>query len=93
MTETAALSFSLIVVGHYRKKASPLGAFPSIILGSLMTLFIEIYNGSMGAGNKPALFGFQEPIIPGLIVSLVVFVGISLLFPNKKNGLELSDEA
>jgi len=92
-TLRAAGTFFPYVMGHYWKKASPLGAFLSIILGSLMTLFIEIYNGYMGAGNKLALFGFQEPIIPGLIVSLVVFVGISLLFPNKKNGLELSDEA
>jgi len=92
-TLRAAGTFFPYVVGHYWEKASPLGAFLSIILGSIMTLVIEVYNGYIAGANKLVIFGFKEPIIPGLIVSLVVFVGISLLLPNKKNSLELSDEA
>ena len=92
-TLRAAGSFFPYVIGHYWKKASPLGAFLSIVFGSLMTLFIELYNAYFAGANKLTIFGFKEPIIPGLLVSFVLFVGVSLLFPNKKNTLELSDEA
>jgi SSS family solute:Na+ symporter len=80
-------------MGHYWKRASPLGAVLSIVFGSLMTLFIELYNAYFAGANKLAIFGFKEPIIPGLVVSFVVFVGASLLLPNGRNTLDLTDES
>jgi SSS family solute:Na+ symporter len=91
-TLRAAGSFFPYIVGHYWKKASAMGAVVSIILGSLMTLYVEVYNAYFSNGVRFSLFGFRESIIPGLLVSLVAFVGLSYMFPNKKDSLELEAE-
>ena len=71
-------------MGHYWKKASGFGTVVSLLLGSFITLFVEI--------KKITVFGLREPIIPGLAVSFLAFFILTLLFPNKKNSTQLADE-
>jgi len=68
------------------------GAFLSVTLASATTPVIEIHGGYIPGADKPAIFGFREPVVPGLVASLAVFVGISIPFPNKRNTLEPSAE-
>jgi SSS family solute:Na+ symporter len=55
----------------------------SVILGSLVVVLIE---------KKVISILGLDPIIPGLAVSIVVFVLFSYLMPPKNETLELSDE-
>ncbi len=63
------------ILGHYWKKASWMGAMCSIILGSIVVILVE-------QSILPS-FGL-ESIFPGLIVSLIVFILFTNLFPAKK---------
>jgi SSS family solute:Na+ symporter len=90
-TLRAAGSFFPYVLGHYWKKASPAGALLAIIFGSVITLTIELYNAYF-TQHPFSLFGFKEPILPGLLASLLVFVIFSRLFPAKNESLSLKDE-
>lgn len=83
-TLRAAGAFFPYVLGHYWKKASGFGTVVSLLLGSFITLFVEI--------KKITVFGLREPIIPGLAVSFLAFFILTLLFPNKKNSTQLADE-
>ena len=83
-TLRAAGAFFPYVMGHYWKKASGIGTVSSLLLGSFITLYVEI--------NKITIFGLKEPIIPGLVVSFLAFFILTFLFPNKKNSTELVGE-
>ena len=83
-TLRAAGAFFPYVMGHYWKKASGIGTVASLLLGSFITLYVEI--------NKITIFGLKEPIIPGLVVSFLAFFILTFLFPNKKNSTELVGE-
>lgn len=82
-TLRAGGTFFPYIVGHYWKKASWSGAIASIIAGSSMVILVE--------KKIISIFGL-DPIIPGLVVSLVVFVLFTMLFPNRKDSVELAEE-
>lgn len=82
-TLRAGGSFIPYIVGHYWKKASWAGAIASVIVGSIAVVLVE--------NNIVSFFGL-DPIFPGLIFSLIVFVVFTNLFPNKKDTVELAAE-
>lgn len=71
------------ILGHYWDNASAKGALISIISGSLVVLVMEQF------GLK--FFGF-DTCVPSIIVSFIVFVFFSYLFPDKKSTTKLKDE-
>lgn len=82
-TLRAAGTFFPYVFGLYWKKASKEGTIASLILGSVVVILLE--------RTDLSFFGLQ-PILPGLLVSLISFVVITLLFPSKRNSTELVPE-
>ncbi len=74
-TLRAGGAFFPYVIGHYWKKASLAGALASLFAGSTTVILVEHF--------AEAFYGI-EPVIPGLIVSLLAFVGFSNLMPGKK---------
>ena len=67
-------SFMPFVCGHYWRKASWAGAMTSLIFGSATVILFQY---------TPLDFWGLEPIFPGLLVSLIVFVVFSNLYPGK----------
>jgi len=63
------------ILGHYWKKAGSVGAIASILLGSVAILLVKY--------NVVSIGGF-DPVIAGLVVSLAVFIPLSLISPGKK---------
>ncbi|MBS9778861.1 MAG: sodium:solute symporter family protein [Campylobacteraceae bacterium] len=82
-TLRAAGAFFPYVFGLYWKKSSLEGTIASLIVGSVVVVLIE--------HTSLSFFGLT-PIIPGLLSSLVLFVGFSLVKPNKHNTCELVSE-
>ena len=70
-------AFFPYVIGHYWKKASLAGALASLAAGSLTVILAERF--------KESSYGL-EPVIPGLIISLVAFVSFSSLMPGKESA-------
>ena len=83
-TLRAGGAFFPYVLGHYWRKAGPGGTIASILLGSLTVLFVD-------RGLIP--FWGMEPILPGLLVSLTAWVGLSLVFPNQRDTTNLAPTA
>ncbi len=83
-TLRAAGAFFPYVFGLYWKKSSLEGTIGSLIAGSVVVVLME---------NTSLSFFGLKPIIPGLIASFVVFVGISILKPNERESCELIDES
>ncbi|MEG1448757.1 MAG: sodium:solute symporter family protein, partial [Oscillospiraceae bacterium] len=83
-TLRAAGTFFPYVLGHFWKKSSPAGCVASLIVGS-----IAFYCLDKNYINIPNI----NDIIPALVVSLIVFVVFSLIFPPKEETLELTPEA
>lgn len=79
----ASGAFFPYILGLYWEKASSVGTFASLILGSLAFIILEIY--------KIRILGL-ESIIIALIVSGVSFVVFSKLYPPVIESLELIDE-
>jgi len=75
-TLRAGGAFIPYVVGHYWKRANWSGALLSVIFGSLVVILVE--------KNVFSFFGL-DPIFPGLLVSLIVFVGCGYIFKNAKS--------
>ena len=71
------------ILGHYWKKASWAGAMCSIILGSVIVVLVE--------HNIIPSFGL-ESIFPGLLISFIVFVLFSNIFPSKRYTEEISEK-
>ncbi len=82
-TLRAGGAFFPYIVGHYWKKASTAGALASVVLGSLTVVLVQ--------KDIVSFFG-QDAIIPGLLVSLIVFVGFSYLMPPKEETTALAEE-
>lgn len=82
-TLRAGGAFFPYVIGHYWKKAGAAGAIASILCGSLVVALVE---------HEVISFFGAEPIIPGLLSSLAVFVLFSWFRPNKRNTTELEPE-
>lgn len=80
-TLRAGGAFFPYVLGHYWRKAGPAGTVASILLGSLTVVLVE---------RNVVPFWNVEPIFPGLAVSLLVWVGLSLAFPNKRDTTALA---
>lgn len=86
-TLRAAGAFFPYVFGHYWKRASHAGAIASLIIGGIVSVLFE---------RKwiPGLtfFGWEEqPVIPGLVCALIVFLIFSFVMPNKKDSVALTD--
>lgn len=79
-TLRAGGAFIPYILGHYWKKASFAGALSSVIVGSIAVLLVE--------KNVISFFGL-DPIFPGLLFSLIVFLIFSNLFPNKRGTTEI----
>ena len=87
-TLRAAGAFFPYVIGHYWKKSSAVGAIASLLVGSVVSV---VYERKLISGL--GFFGWeQQPVIPGLICALVVFIVFTLLFPSKRNTVELPAE-
>lgn len=85
-TLRAAGAFFPYVFGHYWKKASAAGTIASLIVGSVVSLIFE-----RKMIPDLTLFGWeQQPVIPGLVSALIVFVLFSLLMPPKNQTVDLS---
>ncbi len=76
-TLRAGGAFFPYVIGHYWKKASLAGALASLAGGSITVILAERF--------KESFYGL-EPVIPGLIISLVAFIGFSSLMPAKESS-------
>ena len=83
----AAGAFFPYVLGHYWKAASTVGTMASLLAGTIVVVYLEQI-------SKGILFGikFGQPILPGLVVSLIAFVIFSKLFPPKVQTTKLAPE-
>jgi SSS family solute:Na+ symporter len=87
-TLRAAGAFFPYVAGHYWKKASTSGTIASLIVGSVVSV---VYERRLIPNLK--FFGWeQQPVIPGMVCALAVFVVFSLLIPSKRESTELPNE-
>ncbi len=86
-TLRAAGSFFPYVLGHYWGKASTAGTIASLIAGTIVVVYLDQF-------SHGDLFGihFSQTIVPGLVAALICFVIFSLIFPPKKETMELSEE-
>jgi SSS family solute:Na+ symporter len=89
-TLRAAGSFFPYVIGLYWKKSSSIAAVASLVIGGLTSVFFE---NQKAWGLHLSFFGWErQSIIPGMVVSCVLFIVLTLIFPNKKNSLELAND-
>ena len=82
-TLRAGGSFIPYLLGHYWKKSSWAGTMASLIVGSTAVVLVE---------KKLINFFDLDPIFLGLLLSAITFFGLSYLFPNKKDSIELTEE-
>jgi SSS family solute:Na+ symporter len=87
-TLRAAGAFFPYVAGHYWKKSSTAGAIASLIVGSVVSV---VYERKLISGL--GFFGWeQQPVIPGLICALIVYVAFTLILPSKRESTDLPAE-
>jgi SSS family solute:Na+ symporter len=87
-TLRAAGAFFPYVIGHYWKKSSTVGAIASLLVGSVVSV---VYERKLISGL--VFFGWeQQPVIPGLICALAAFIVFTLLFPSKRDTVDLPAE-
>lgn len=82
-TLRAAGAFFPYIFGLYWKKSSSMGTIFSLILGSIVVILLE--------HTSLSFFGL-DPILPGLLVSLIVFLAFSFIAPSKRETTELMPE-
>lgn len=82
-TLRAAGAFFPYVFGLYWKKSSLAGTIASLISGSIVVIILE--------NTKIELWGL-EPILPGLVVSFISFILLSILMPSDRNDCSLLPE-
>ena len=88
-TLRAAGAFFPYVIGHYWKKSSTAGAIASLIVGSVVSV---IYERKLIAGL--GFFGWErQPVIPGLVCALIVYILFTLIFPSKRETVDLPAES
>lgn len=68
--------FVPIIGAFYWNKSSSMGAITAMLLGGGTTIFLELFVEQLPAGLDANVFG--------ITVSAMVFVGLSLLFPDSK---------
>ena len=76
-----------VVGGIYWKKSSNTAALWSMILGGTLTLALTLMSDDNLPFHVPHQFSMPfglDPIIFGLILSLAVFIGLSVLFPDRE---------
>jgi SSS family solute:Na+ symporter len=61
---------------YFWKRRSSIGAFWGMLSGGLLTLLLIILNAELPFGLDATLFG--------ILLSAVVFISVSLLFPDQK---------
>jgi SSS family solute:Na+ symporter len=84
-TLRAAGAFFPYVIGHYWKKSSTSGTIASLIVGSVVSV---VYERTLIPGL--GFFGWeQQPVIPGLVCALAVYLILTLLFPSKRESTSL----
>ena len=83
-TFRAAGAFFPYVLGHYWKGASTAGTLASLLVGTVVVIYVQNFSGG-------SVFGMpiSQPIIPGLIAACFSFVIVSKLCPPKKETTEL----
>lgn len=86
-TLRAAGAFFPYVFGLYWKKSSEMGTILSLISGSVVVIMFEYVPYFKNITETTHMNG----IIPGLAVSLIMFVVGSILFPSNRNTCELMD--
>lgn len=86
-TLRAAGSFFPYVMGHYWKKASTAGTVASLVLGTIVVVYLEHISHGVLFGIK-----FSQPIIPGLVAAFIGFVVFSYIMPPKVETTELAPE-
>lgn len=98
-TLRAAGSFFPYVFGLYWRRASEAGAVASLIAGSAVVLMMEHRKAllldflAQKGLSHPVLLGLMdEPILVGLLLSLVVFLLVCLILPSRRNSTELAIE-
>ncbi len=89
-TLRAAGAFFPYVFGLYWKKSSIAGTIASLISGSVVVILLE--KKIISLQNTPFAIFSNSPIIPGLLVSLIAFVGITMLMPSNRENCELTYE-
>lgn len=95
-TLRAAGSFFPYVFGLYWNRASEAGAIASLVTGSVVVLMMEHrkalvldFLARKGFSSSVVLGLMDEPILVGLLASLVVFLLFCLIFPSRRNTTEL----
>jgi SSS family solute:Na+ symporter len=87
-TLRAAGAFFPYVIGHYWKKSSTAGAIASLVVGSVVSI---IYERKLIPGL--GFFGWeQQVVIPGLVCALIVYIAFTLIFPSKRETVDLPAE-
>ncbi len=82
-TLRAGGAFFPYVLGHFWRRSSAAGAMASLVAGSAAVLLVE--------HDLVSVAGL-DPIIPGLAVSLVAFVGVSLARPDQLPAQSSGDD-
>lgn len=84
----AAGAFFPYVMGLYWKGASNAGTLASLLVGTIVVVYLQHFSGGL-------LFGYKigEPILPGLVAAFLAFVIFSKIFPPKEFTTELEYDA
>lgn len=86
-TLRAAGSFFPYIFGLYWEKSSEVGTIASLILGSLMVILLEHTPFTLGIE-----FLKKNPILPGLLVSLMTFLIFTKWRPSDRTNCDLAPE-
>ena len=87
-TLRAAGAFFPYVIGHYWKKSSTAGAIASLLVGSVVSVIYE-----RKLISNLGFFGWErQPVIPGLVCALIVYIAFTLIFPSKRESVDLPAE-
>lgn len=87
-TLRAAGSFFPYIFGLYWEKSSEAGTIASLILGSVIVVLLEHTSFSLFGIN----FLKENPILPGLFVSLISFLFFTKIMPSDRNTCDLTPE-
>jgi SSS family solute:Na+ symporter len=72
-------AFIPYIVGHYSNKAGAIASMASLVSGSIAVLLFQ---------TKISFFG-MDPVVPGVLISAIVFFGITAIAGGKKTVNEI----